>query len=55
MEILIMLAGAGIFCCGFFVGKMNRHSDYQDKYMKLYGKTNGLMEPVKRGGKRDER
>lgn len=52
MEILMMLAGAGIFCCGFFAGRLNKPTE--DKaYMKLYGKTNGLMEPVKRGGKRE--
>lgn len=53
MVILIMLAGAGIFCCGFFVGKMNRPTDNRDTYLKLYGRTTGLYEPVKRGGNRD--
>ena len=48
----MMLAGAVIFCGGFFIGKMNRQTDDKAKYIKLYGKTNGLMEPVKRGGKR---
>lgn len=52
MYILFMIAGVGIFCCGFFVGKNNRPPN-NEPYMKLYGKTNGLMEPVKRGGKRD--
>ena len=51
MTILIMLAGAVIFCCGFFVGKHNK-TDGKEQYMRLYGRTNGLMEPVRRGGKK---
>ena len=55
MDIIMMLAGAVIFCGGFFVGKMNRPTDNRDTYLKLYGRTTGLYEPVKRGGNRDAR
>ena len=47
MVILIMLAGAGIFCCGFFVGKKQQTAEqwavheiiWEDKRINGTGKA----------------
>lgn len=57
LYIFMMLVGAVIFYCGFELGKANRQiNEEKEQYIKLYGTTsNRLMQPVRRGVKRDER
>jgi len=49
MELLYLIAGAAIFYTGFLVGKKDKTTD-RKKYMELYGRTSGLMQPVRRRG-----
>lgn len=57
---ILMITGAAIFLCGVFLGltaaehsRPGEQDKYKAVYIREYGKTNGLYEPVKRGGYRE--